>query len=88
MAHFYVSAKGSRSAVHRLGGMNSGVQATLASYQGSISVWLYHENGIDCVQVSSGCWQGAGEEREIYNGPINRPLAREIKKRPVKKAVR
>jgi len=79
MAHFYVSCQGSRGGVHRLGGASGGVRATLASYQGSISVRLYHRDGVDFVHVSASTWQGAGDPREIYNGPIDRQAPKRIK---------
>jgi len=74
MAHFYVSCQGSRGSVHRLGGAAGGVRATLASYQGSISVYLSHKNGVDFVRIERGSWGGTGDNGTIYNGPVNRKI--------------
>jgi hypothetical protein len=86
MAHFYVSCQGSRGSVHRLGGAGGGVHATLASYQGSISVRLYHRDGVDYVRVYAGTWSGVGDERKIYDGPVNRKMPARIAAARKKKA--
>lgn len=71
MAHFYVECSGSRGAVSRLGGAGSGVRATLAGWNGGVSVRLYHRNGIDCVRIERTTWNGSGTPGLLYDGPVN-----------------
>jgi hypothetical protein len=80
MAHFYVSCQGSRGSVHRLGGKNAGVRATLAGWQGSIQVRLYERDGVDYVVVTRGHWNGTGDDGTIYDGPVNRAMVKPRRK--------
>ena len=60
MAHFYGILQGSRGEVTRLGTKNTGIGATLASYQGAVDITLWHEGNVDMVRIGLKPWQGAG----------------------------
>lgn len=72
MAAYYVTCKGSSHGyIHRIGGKDSGVRATLAGWSGSVKVHLRDVNGTSWVTVRLDTWEGAGIERLIYDGPVD-----------------
>jgi hypothetical protein len=71
MAHFIVSAEGSRGAVTRLGGKESGVRATLRTWGEGIQTYLYDVDGVTHVKlVRDGGSNGFKSEEPIYSGPL------------------
>jgi hypothetical protein len=74
MAHFYGSVQGMRGRASRLGGKGSGMDTVCASHEGAIRVRAYwnEERKEDWVMISFITWQGAGENRTIYAGPIGK----------------
>ena len=74
MAHFYGSVQGDKGEVHRLGTKNSGMSATVASWEGAVTVDAWHdkETGKDTVIVAKKPWNGAGESRVLYTGAIGK----------------
>lgn len=54
MAHFYGTLRGNRGQASRLGTKLSGLQTIAASWQGAVSVSLYHDEttGEDTVSVN------------------------------------
>jgi hypothetical protein len=73
MAQFRGWIKGQRGQASRLGSKASGLDANLASWQGSVSVSLWTtEDGVDMARV----WlaphtNGAGISQLLYDGPIS-----------------
>ena len=76
MATFYGQVEGnSETRATRLGSFKSGIEASVQSYHGSVTMELYYENdtgkGQDlCIRV----WYGEGSKWEgdvIYNGPLS-----------------
>ena len=72
MAHFYGEVKGSKGEASRLGTASSGIGATVASYAGAIRVEMEVRDGQDWVSVEMIPWQGEGESRLLYDGPVGR----------------
>lgn len=70
MAHFMGIVQGSRGEASRLGGRESGMRTTAASWQGSARTYLYEEDGIDKVKVTLEPWQNKGEFKVLYDGPV------------------
>ncbi len=77
MAHFRGIIQGQLGEASRLGTKASGLSARLGSWQGGITVNIYHdpirpEGGRDRVRIAFCQWDnGAGSNREIYDGPIS-----------------
>lgn len=73
MARFYGSVKGQGQLAHRLGGKKSGISLAAASWQGSVSVSLWHDsrNDVDMCEVELKPWQGAGTSKLLYRGPVS-----------------
>lgn len=76
MAHFYGSIQGARGEVHRLGTKNSGMSATVASWEGAVQVDADHDKktGKDYVLVTKKPWNGAGETKILYQGKIGKVI--------------
>ena len=72
MAHFYGILQGSRGEVSRLGTKTSGIHATLASWNGAISVELQYskEKDSDIFVVRQKPWQGHGVSENLVAGTI------------------
>lgn len=72
MAHFRSTIKGHRGEASRLGTKTSGMDATVASWQGAVSVRLWHdeETGQDMAEVALATHHGAGVNRVLYRGPV------------------
>src|SRR3989442_13191521 len=72
MAHFLAAIQGHRGEASRLGTKKSGLDATAASWQGSVSVRLWHDakTGRDMARVSLEPWHGSGVSRGLYYGPV------------------
>lgn len=71
MADFYGILEGNRGQVTRCGTSGSGVHATLASWDGALSVTLYKdENGRARFKMWQSRWEGAGVDEEICGGVV------------------
>jgi hypothetical protein len=73
MAHFYGSIQGNRGEATRLGTKNSGLEATVASWEGAVQVIAVHneEIGKDMVEVHLIPWHGSGCHKLLYRGLIS-----------------
>lgn len=71
MAHFYGSIQGARGEATRLGHRSSGLTTKACSWQGAVSVRLYERDGTDYACVELTTHNGAGVNRELYNGPVS-----------------
>ena len=73
MSHFYGSVQGNRNFVTRCGSKNSGYNATVASWEGAVTVvaWYNEDKEEDWVTIRLNTWRGAGNVVPIYRGPIN-----------------
>jgi len=73
MAHFYGSVQGHKGSVTRTGSKNSGYNATVASWEGAVTVvaWYNEEKNEDWVTVRLTTWKGAGKDVPLYRGPVN-----------------
>lgn len=77
MAHFYVSAEGSRGGASRLGTKTSGVVATAASWKGAIEVRLFvNTSGQDAFRITQRTWKGAGIDEVLAEGVIGEPTSK------------
>lgn len=77
MAHFYGTIRRNAAfdsyngkEVTKTGTCNSGLVTTCASKEGAIRCHAYHKDGKDMVRVEMTKWQGMGEYRVLYDGPI------------------
>lgn len=77
MAHFYGTLQGNRGEASRLGSKSAGLRTYAASWQGAVSVCLYYdeETGVDMARVSLTKHRGAGEEVDLYHGPVSGAIA-------------
>lgn len=75
MAHFYGMTQGFRGAASRLGGKESGLTTTAASWSGAIRVELRHDaaTGKDKFVVTQTPWHGCGVSEIIASGTIGEP---------------
>lgn len=73
MAHFRGLVHGSRKEVTRLGTKKSGLMVEAQSWEGKVSVILYHnvDKGKDYCKVSLVVHHGHGTQRVLYHGPVN-----------------
>ena len=73
MAQYLAAIKGQRGEASRLGSKRSGMDATVASWEGSVSVRLWHDakTGRDMARVSLEPWHGSGSSRSLYYGPVS-----------------
>ena len=78
MAHFYGMTQGFRGAASRLGGKESGLTTTAASWSGAIRVELRHDaaTGKDKFVVTQTPWHGCGVSEIIASGTIGEPAPR------------
>lgn len=72
MAHFYGTLKGNRGEASRLGSKASGIKACIASWEGAVTVVLWHdaETGVDMASVYLNKHHGAGTDQPLYYGPV------------------
>ena len=83
MSRFYGTVQGNRGEASRGGSTSSGLTTYCASWRGAIRCAAYvDKDGKDCVRVEKTTWQGAGEYKLLYDGPIGTV---EIKKDGVRK---
>ena len=81
MANFYGLVGGARGDASRTG--SKYLRTLAASHSGAIKVELFRDgDGEELAVVSFVRWQGQGEERELYRGPVNG------KRKPAKPATR
>lgn len=71
MSHFYGTLQGTRGEATRCGTKNSGMVTHCASFKGAVRCRAYIDDGIDMVQVDIVPWQGHGDFRLLYDGPIS-----------------
>jgi len=73
MAQFWGTIKGARGEASRLGHKASGLDTYAASWQGAVSVRLWHDakTGRDMAQVELTTHRGAGVHRSLYRGPVS-----------------
>lgn len=71
MAHFRGTLQGSRGEASRLGGKDGGLHTTAASWEGGVSVRLFHKDGQDWANVQLVKHNGAGTEKILYFGPVS-----------------
>jgi hypothetical protein len=73
MAHFFASIQGQRGKASRLGSITSGINATVASWQGAVDVFLWHNyaTGEDMVRVSLKPWGNSGVHKVLFTGPVS-----------------
>ncbi len=73
MAHFYGTLRGARGPATRCGSKGSGLEVTAASWDGSITVRLWHDQGRDCFEVSQDTWHGRGTREDLARGTVGKP---------------
>jgi hypothetical protein len=80
VAHFYGILQGNRGEASRLGTTSSGMDATVASWQGAVSVRLWYDSATDTdmADVSLIPWHGAGDNVRLYAGPVSGAKLRAI----------
>jgi hypothetical protein len=71
MSHFYGTLQGNRGEATRCGTKDSGITTVAASWSGAVRCETYIKDGVDCVMVQFVTWHGAGNNRIIYDGPID-----------------
>jgi hypothetical protein len=73
MARFLAEIEGQRGKTSRLGSKKSGISGTVASWEGSVYVRLWHdeETGRDMADVALAPWHNAGVSRQLYSGPVS-----------------
>lgn len=72
MAHFYGSVRGQRGEATRLGNISSGYTAKAASWEGAVTVQLWHDadKKIDMCEVWQTQHHSKGVDRLLYRGPV------------------
>lgn len=72
MAHFYGTALGNRGEGTRMGTASSGMETYCASWEGAIRCYAWYDENEekDMVRVEKVKWQGRGQNRLLYEGPI------------------
>ena len=72
MAHFRGYVQGVRGLASRLGSKDSGLVTDAESWEGRVSVHLWHDDeaGVDMADVSLEPHHGTGESRTLYRGPV------------------
>ena len=75
MSHFYGSVRGNRGGATRGGSKRSGFDTVAASFDGAITVRLYHDedSGEDRFCVQQGRWHGSGIDEIIAEGVVGKP---------------
>ncbi len=74
MAQFRGWIQGNRGAASRLGSKTGGLTLNAASWEGAVSVRLWHDQaaGYDYAEISlTKHVNGAGTERLLYKGPVS-----------------
>lgn len=71
MAHLYGTIVGSRGMASRIGGKASGLRVRAASWEGAVTVMLYERDGKDYAHVCLATHNGAGVERELFDGLVS-----------------
>lgn len=74
MSHFFGKLQGNRGEATRRGDKRSGLGVRAASWEGSVKVFLYHndEENEDWAIVWLEPWHGAGVSTPLYEGPVGR----------------
>lgn len=72
MAHFIGSVQGSQGAVTRLGGIKSGITASVRGWREGVRVTLSDRDGETWVNLTrDGGSAGTRPEQLIYHGPLS-----------------
>lgn len=71
MAQYRGTIQGARGEASRLGGKESGLHVTAASWQGAVRVDLFEANGVDIACVRLQPHHGQGTSRILYEGPVS-----------------
>lgn len=72
MAHFYGRIAGARGEATRCGTKASGYRAEAASWEGKVTVSLWHrDDGQDWATVRLEPHHGNGTYRLLYDGPVS-----------------
>jgi len=74
MAHFYGTLQGGGKQLTQIGTKNSGMLATVASWEGAVRCFAYHDEktGKDMVECEKIKWEGAGENKLLHKGLIGK----------------
>lgn len=78
MTHFFGQVEERTNPVIRLGSKTSGIIATVASWEGAITIELYHDpsTGHDWARIETTRWHGStNHPRQLYHGPIDPDLS-------------
>lgn len=72
MSHFYSRIKGRRGEATRCGTKGSGIDATAASWSGSIVTRMWHDDatGRDMYEVAQRPWHGSGVQQVLATGVV------------------
>ena len=73
MSHFYGVMQGNRKKVTKCGDRGSGISATVATWDGAITVEIHHNaaNNEDMVTIRLREWLGHGQAGILYSGPLS-----------------
>ena len=73
MSHFYGTLEGCRGRATRRGSKASGIRVEAASFAGAAFAEAYRddEKNKDMVRVGLMPWNGCGQNKELYDGPID-----------------
>ena len=73
MGHFRGTLRGNRGGASRLGTKGGGLHVTAASWEGAVSVRLWHDSeaGVDMAEVALTRHCGAGTYKPLYHGPVS-----------------
>ena len=70
MANFYGTVQGNRGMASRLGTKSSGLAVTAQSWDGSVIVRMYEEDGRTIVYIGVGYGSTACSDATLYHGSI------------------
>jgi len=75
MAVYYGTLKGNRGEVNRQGTKESGIKATAQSWDGSVSVRFFEDEGITVCEIKAGTGSTPNPTgKVIYRGPLSKLL--------------
>ena len=74
MAHFYGTLRGARGPATRCGSKGSGLEVTAASWEGCLTIRLWHDGHGDRFTVTQDTWHGRGVLEELASGTVGKPV--------------